>query len=248
MKTITLTQPWATLVAIGAKKIETRSWATSYRGQLAIHAAKGFSPGGKAGYIDFCMTRPVYEALAGAGLVRASSAVWDLMALPFGAIMATCNLTACHRIPKSPVHFRRGVPDDHPLASYPVVLPPFQDDQERAFGDYTSGRYAWLLADVEMLPEPIPAQRCAGVMGVAAMTTNVSELRTRYIRLRHTLKTDLAWRERVFPAGHPERERKLAEINQAIDDLAALGEAVREAISKEPAQMTLIRVPTKGRY
>src|SRR5690348_17556570 len=42
MKALTLTQPWASLVAIGAKRIETRSWSTSYRGPLAIHAAKGF--------------------------------------------------------------------------------------------------------------------------------------------------------------------------------------------------------------
>jgi hypothetical protein len=40
MKAITLHQPWATLVAIEQKKIETRSWPTSYRGPLAIHAAK----------------------------------------------------------------------------------------------------------------------------------------------------------------------------------------------------------------
>ena len=39
VKVLTLTQPWATLVAIGAKKIETRSWSASYRGPLAIHAA-----------------------------------------------------------------------------------------------------------------------------------------------------------------------------------------------------------------
>jgi hypothetical protein len=38
MKAITILQPWASLVAIGAKKIETRSWATKYRGPLAIHA------------------------------------------------------------------------------------------------------------------------------------------------------------------------------------------------------------------
>ena len=42
MKALTLTQPWASLVAIGAKRIETRSWSTPYRGLLAIHAAKGF--------------------------------------------------------------------------------------------------------------------------------------------------------------------------------------------------------------
>lgn len=42
MKALTLWQPWATLIAIGAKCIETRSWLTHYRGPLAIHAAKTF--------------------------------------------------------------------------------------------------------------------------------------------------------------------------------------------------------------
>lgn len=40
MKAISLTQPWAVLVANGEKKIDTRSWRTDYRGQLAIHASK----------------------------------------------------------------------------------------------------------------------------------------------------------------------------------------------------------------
>ena len=39
---LSLIQPWATLVAIGAKKVETRSWKTPYRGWLAIHASKAF--------------------------------------------------------------------------------------------------------------------------------------------------------------------------------------------------------------
>lgn len=39
---LTLTQPWATLVALGEKHYETRSWDTGYRGLVAIHAAKKF--------------------------------------------------------------------------------------------------------------------------------------------------------------------------------------------------------------
>ena len=39
---LSLIQPWATLVVIGAKRIETRSWSTSRRGWLGIHASKGF--------------------------------------------------------------------------------------------------------------------------------------------------------------------------------------------------------------
>ncbi len=41
MKALSLLQPWATLVVIGVKQIETRSWSTAYRGPLLIHASKG---------------------------------------------------------------------------------------------------------------------------------------------------------------------------------------------------------------
>lgn len=40
MKALSLWQPWATLIAIGAKQYETRSWAHSWRGPIVIHAAK----------------------------------------------------------------------------------------------------------------------------------------------------------------------------------------------------------------
>lgn len=40
MKTISLLQPWATLVVTGLKQYETRSWDTKYRGELLIHASK----------------------------------------------------------------------------------------------------------------------------------------------------------------------------------------------------------------
>lgn len=39
MKAITIWQPWAEFVAAGVKHNETRSWATKYRGPIAIHAA-----------------------------------------------------------------------------------------------------------------------------------------------------------------------------------------------------------------
>lgn len=40
MKAVTISQPFATLVALGAKTLETRSWATKHRGDLAIHAGQ----------------------------------------------------------------------------------------------------------------------------------------------------------------------------------------------------------------
>ena len=38
MKAITIRQPWASLITLGVKTIETRSSPTKYRGPLAIHA------------------------------------------------------------------------------------------------------------------------------------------------------------------------------------------------------------------
>ena len=39
MKVLSLTEPYAALIKERKKKIETRSWKTSYRGELYIHAS-----------------------------------------------------------------------------------------------------------------------------------------------------------------------------------------------------------------
>lgn len=125
IKVITLTQPWATLVAIGAKQFETRSWQTSYRGKLAIHAAKGW----KREDIELCLEEPFKSALIKAGV----SKIGDL---PRGAIIAVCDLTAIY-------------PTDS-------KMPPAEP--ERSFGDYSSGRFAWQLENVQRLTKIIPAR------------------------------------------------------------------------------------------
>lgn len=43
MKALTICQPYAELIARGEKIIENRTWPTSYRGPLAIHAGKSRS-------------------------------------------------------------------------------------------------------------------------------------------------------------------------------------------------------------
>lgn len=40
IRTLSIWQPWASLVAAGVKRHETRHWSTDYRGIIAIHAAK----------------------------------------------------------------------------------------------------------------------------------------------------------------------------------------------------------------
>lgn len=154
MKAITLTQPWATLVAVGAKHIETRSWSTRYRGPLAIHAAKGLSPvGGMAGLCELCYEKPFYRVLTlRHGLIGA-----DLChPARRGAIVATCQLVDVRIIGQEENGDATILADD--MRSFTPIL-----GNERAFGDYSPGRYAWLLADVKPLAEPIPAKGALGL-------------------------------------------------------------------------------------
>jgi activating signal cointegrator 1 len=152
MKALTLTQPWATLVAIGAKKIETRSWNTAYRGLLAIHAAKGFPRWAK----DICLTKPFFDVLREKELAGKGTGAGWIGDLPQGAVIATCELVHVYLIDE--------------LVSFPACgafawrKHIWQlNKQERSFGDYSKGRYMWLLENVVMLPEPIPAKGALGL-------------------------------------------------------------------------------------
>lgn len=40
MKALSIRQPWASLIISGAKDIENRTWSTTHRGPLLIHASK----------------------------------------------------------------------------------------------------------------------------------------------------------------------------------------------------------------
>ena len=44
MKALTIRQPWAWAIAAGHKRVENRTWTTTYRGYLMIHAARTFGP------------------------------------------------------------------------------------------------------------------------------------------------------------------------------------------------------------
>ena len=81
MKALTLTQPWATLMALRAKTIETRSWWTSYRGELVIHAAKGFPKWAR----EICDEPEFAEALSG----------WDAGSLPLSMGLCIVRLVEC---------------------------------------------------------------------------------------------------------------------------------------------------------
>lgn len=39
MKAITIKQPWASLIVVGIKDVENRTWKTNFRGRVLIHAS-----------------------------------------------------------------------------------------------------------------------------------------------------------------------------------------------------------------
>src|SRR3954466_13347819 len=130
MKCLTLMQPWATLIAVGAKRVETRSWATAYRGPLAIHASVRLPAAARALFAR----EPFAPAFRQAGILRAED-------FPLGKVLAVCRLVECQRIT---------------VENWPA-------EPEASFGDYTPGRWAWLLDDVELLEEPVPARGKLGL-------------------------------------------------------------------------------------
>jgi hypothetical protein len=133
-------------VAIGAKRIETRGWSTSYRGPLAIHAAKGLGPvGGMQGLRDLCCSEPFISTLKAAGIDMDQV---DVDVLPRGAIVAVCELANC---------VSTGLFSSVQHGEDIWQIPPGNMSREYSFGDYSPNRYAWLLANIRALPTPVPA-------------------------------------------------------------------------------------------
>jgi hypothetical protein len=145
MKAITILQPWASLIACGAKKIETRGWATKYRGKIAIHAGKGKQN------IDLCKQRIFWSSLWPYEI----AAQYTLQEridkfLPLGEVIAIADLVDCVKV----IDF-----------NYALNLPILEKDLTRKvitenelnFGDLSLGRYAWILDNVQAI-SPIAAK------------------------------------------------------------------------------------------
>jgi hypothetical protein len=163
---ITLWQPWASLVACGAKQWETRGWRTSHRGPLRIHAAK--------------VERPEEAALV--ALPAIHDALWPHLGfdrrpmptsvrerLPRGAIVATVNVVDCCPV-GGPTSFRTGYVqgdegdwpgqavvvrhDASPFGTWPASLGVSEADtthtditNQLPMGEWETGGWGWRLAD-----------------------------------------------------------------------------------------------------
>jgi activating signal cointegrator 1 len=127
MKALSLWQPHATAIALGLKPWETRGWATSYRGPLAIHAAKRAWDDVGPWHREARQKMQRYVEQHGA-------VPWA-----FGAVVCIVDLVECLRTST----LRGAIPREHEF---------WGDFSE---GENGAGRYAFRLGNVRVLPRAV---------------------------------------------------------------------------------------------
>lgn len=165
MKALSLWQPWASLIAIGVKPEETRSWPppSGLVGQrIAIHAAK----------------KPLQQSLTAAGvsqvlmarMVEALRAAGEKpLNLPFGKVVCTAVVGRPLRVARFVAGDFNGGSLRHPF----VITEEGERREANAFGDFSPGRWLWPMQDVERV-EPFAAVGRQGIFdldGPAAANT-----------------------------------------------------------------------------
>lgn len=136
MEALTLWQPWATLMAIGAKRVETRGWAMPRKitgAWIALHAAGRNTTPPDELRAAFAVPE-IARALARSGHTQQN--------LPAGAIVAV-GLAS------------RSIPTD--------TLRGNVSPDELAMGYFAAGRHGWLFERVIGLKEPILAKGAQGI-------------------------------------------------------------------------------------
>ena len=134
MKAITVQQPWATLITLGHKTIETRPFNFHYRGPLAIHSSLKLP----VSWYPFRQDEFV-SALAPVCSINEYE-VPMIDELPRGVVLAVVTLLDVR-------------------ATSTLLLDEDVPREERVFGDFSEGRYAWYLGEpaVQIHP-PVPAK------------------------------------------------------------------------------------------
>lgn len=128
MRAISLWQPWASAIALGLKRYETRHWSTDYRGPLAIHAARKSTRELEDFFNDLMLRGDMWPTFQAARL-------YSFTMLPKGGIVAIAILIDV--LPTERLTKRGAV-----------------SDSERVLGNFAPGRFAWQLRNIHPLPQP----------------------------------------------------------------------------------------------
>jgi hypothetical protein len=133
MKALSLWQPWASLMAFGFKRIETRGWPTSYRGPLLICSAKHWTEEEKD---DAVTLSRVFGGLRFDGPPAGTPCgiVYDRDGkpsfFPLGCALVVVDLVDCRPA---------------------LALEPEISEEERCAGFYGPNRFGWVTANPRRL-------------------------------------------------------------------------------------------------
>ncbi len=148
MRAISLWEPWASGIFTGAKRFETRSWPTKYRGPLLICAAKGgLSKGELLAFLSCWDWQGALAPLKGRPLDLTFHS-WpgvDVENLFFGKAVAIVDLADC-------------IPTDKLTLAETAI--------EHHFGDFSLGRFAWKLENLRPLKTPFPVKGRQGFFNI----------------------------------------------------------------------------------
>jgi len=128
VKAISLWQPWASAIALGLKRNETRSWSTHYRGIVAIHAARRDTRDLRCFFDRLMCKGAFYHPFQNASLFSFTS-------LPRGRVVAVAEIS---EIVTTEVALKVG-----------IIFP-----LEMELGDYGINRFVWRMENIRPLTQP----------------------------------------------------------------------------------------------
>lgn len=171
-RAITLHQPWATLIALGVKMVETRSRRMSYRGPVAIHAAKRHPEWDTR--LGSWHVRPRPDSMPGPMgdpmLYDEYDDSWH--ELPLGKIVASANVAGCVPMvnasdsitePGQFVHLLPRVLGEGRVPWLCEITPDgeYRDlqriEDQKPYGTWADGRWAILLDEIAPTSTRCPA-------------------------------------------------------------------------------------------
>lgn len=130
MKAYTVYQPYAFATVAGVKHYETRPRRTNIRGRVAVHAAK--LDAWRTGILEngtMPQIEKILSEIQGTGNRAAR--------LEYGAVIGTVEIVDCVSVEE---------------------IVNALTERERLLGDFSPGRFAWVLQNPVMFDTPIPAR------------------------------------------------------------------------------------------
>ena len=157
MKAISLWQPWASLMAIGEKVVETRSWPTLHRGPLVICSTKSWNRDVLA-QLHAAHLKPICDDDSDWRRILAALDLRGigLRDLPLGQALCVVHLADCQRVER-------------------IEPQPWVTEDELAFGDYTPGRFGWITERLRPL-NPFPVQGKRGLWDIPDEAVQAAQL------------------------------------------------------------------------